>query len=126
MKIKQFKLEDFKFKKTVGTGSFGRVKLAVKNVDGSYWAVKILKKIEILKLKQVDHMKSEITILSMIDHPFLIKMDGIAQDSKYLYILLEYIAGGELFTYLRTVQNLKHEDARFYAGQVVCMFDYLH
>lgn len=78
MKIKQFKLEDYKFKKTVGTGSFGRVKLAVKNIDGSYWAVKILKKIEILKLKQVDHMKSEITILSMIDHPFLIKMDGIA------------------------------------------------
>lgn len=78
MKIKQFKLEDFKFKKTVGTGSFGWVKLAVKNADGSYWAIKILKKIEILKLKQVDHMKSEITILSMIDHPFLIKMDGIA------------------------------------------------
>jgi serine/threonine protein kinase len=48
-------------------------------------------------------MRSEISILNMIDHPFLIKMDGIAQDSKYLYILLEFIAGGELFTYLRTV-----------------------
>ena len=71
-------------------------------------------------------MKSEITILSMINHPFLIKMDGISQDSKYLYILLEFIPGGELFTYLRTVQCLKHEDARFYAGQVVLMFDYLH
>ncbi len=71
-------MEDYKFKKTIGTGSFGRVKIVVKNADGTFWAVKILKKQEILKLKQVDHMKSEITILSMIDHPFLIKMDGIS------------------------------------------------
>ena len=78
MKIKQFKLEDYKFKKTIGTGSFGRVKIAMRISDGSYWAVKILKKNEILKLKQVDHLKSEISILNMIDNVFLIKMEGIA------------------------------------------------
>jgi hypothetical protein len=44
MKIKTFKLDDYKFKKTIGTGSFGRVKITVKNSDGSFWAVKILKK----------------------------------------------------------------------------------
>lgn len=44
MKIKNFKLEDYKFRKTIGTGSFGRVKIVIKNSDGSFWAVKILKK----------------------------------------------------------------------------------
>ena len=71
-------MEDYTVKKTIGTGSFGRVKIVVRKSDGSFWAIKILKKQEILKLKQVDHMKSEITILNMIDHPFLIKMEGIS------------------------------------------------
>ena len=62
-----------------------------------------MKKIEILKLKQVDHIKSEVVILNSIDHPLLIKMNGMTQDERYLYIVMEYIPGGELFTYLRTV-----------------------
>lgn len=53
-------------------------------------------------------------------------MEGITQDERYLYIVLEYVPGGELFTYLRTVQNLKSMDAWFYAAQVTIMFDYLH
>ena len=53
-------------------------------------------------------------------------MEGITQDERYLYLMLEYVPGGELFTYLRTVQNLKSEDARFYAAQVTLMFEYLH
>ena len=51
MKIKQFKLDEYKFKKTIGTGSFGWVKIVIRNIDGTFWAVKILKKQEILKLK---------------------------------------------------------------------------
>ena len=53
-------------------------------------------------------------------------MEGIAQDERYLYIVLEYVPGGELFTYLRTVKNFKSADARFYSAQVTLMFEYLH
>lgn len=53
-------------------------------------------------------------------------MEGITQDERYLYIVLEYVPGGELFTYLRTVKNFKPADARFYAAQVTLMFEYLH
>lgn len=53
-------------------------------------------------------------------------MEGITQDERYLYIVLEYVPGGELFTYLRTVKNFKSGDARFYAGQIMLMFEYLH
>lgn len=71
-------LANFKILQTVGTGSFGRVKLIQKNSDKSFWALKILKKADILKLKQVDHILSEIQILNLIDFPFLVKMEGIS------------------------------------------------
>jgi len=69
---------------------------------------------------------SEISILAEIDHPFLIKMHGLAQDERYLYIFLDYIAGGELFNYLRSIGNLNNDEAKFYGAQVASMFEYLH
>lgn len=62
-----------------------------------------MKKYELIKSKQADHIMNEIKILSMIDHPFIVKFDGFCQDDKYLYLGLELINGGELFTYLRGV-----------------------
>lgn len=60
---------------TYFAGSFGRVKLAKSKKDGSYSALKILKKADIIKLKQVDHVISENTILMDIDHPFLVGLN---------------------------------------------------
>jgi protein kinase A len=71
----------------------------------------MLKKAEILRLKQVDHIISENTILSNISHPFLIKMVGFTQDERYLYFVLDYIQGGELFTYLRNKGKLENNEA---------------
>lgn len=62
----------------------------------------------------------------MIVSPYLINMVGMAQDSRHIYILLEYISGGEFFTYLRTIQSLQADVASWYAAQVVIMFSYLH
>lgn len=124
--LKHIRLDDYIIKKTVGTGSFGRVKLAFNSKDSRYYALKILKKTEIIKLKQVDHICSEMSILDAIDHPFCIKMYGISQNDRYLYIMMEYVPGGELFTHLRTVQSLGNDDARFYGAQVTLIFEYLH
>jgi protein kinase A len=63
---------------TLGTGSFGRVRLAKHKQSAEFVALKMLKKAEILRLKQVDHIISENTILSNINHPFLIRMVGFA------------------------------------------------
>lgn len=123
---KKLNLDDFDQLQTIGTGSFGRVKLAYWKEKQRFVALKILKKAEILKLKQVDHIMSEISILSEIDHPFLIKMHGLSQNSRYLYIYLDFIRGGELFNYLRNIGNLNNDEAKFYAAQVSSMFEYLH
>lgn len=88
--------------------------------------MKIMKKIEILKSKQADHIANEIKILSMVNHPFVINFEGFAQDDKYLYLALELINGGELFTYLRGIGRFPVEQARLYIAQIVSIFEYLH
>ena len=69
---KKIKLSDYTIERTLGTGSFGRVKQEKNKTNGKYVAIKILKKAVIIKLKQVDHILNEIKILTLIDHPFLV------------------------------------------------------
>ena len=125
-KVKMIHLSDYEMGETLGTGSFGRVKIAKNKKTGEYIAMKIMKKSEILKSKQADHISNEIKILSMMEHPFIIKFGGFTQDERNLYLDLELINGGELFTYLRGVGRFPVEQARFYICQIILIFDYLH
>ena len=125
-KVVGMKLSEYEMGETLGTGSFGRVKIAKKKKTGEYFAIKIMKKREILKSKQADHIANEIKILSMIDHPFVIKFGGFTQDDRYLYLSMELINGGEMFTYLRGVGRFPVDQARFYIAQIISIFDYLH
>lgn len=72
----KLKLEDYDLGTTLGTGSFGRVRIAKDKKIGKSVAVKIMKKAEIIKMKQVDHIMNETNILASIDHPFIINMGG--------------------------------------------------
>ena len=103
MKIqpKKIPLSKFNILQNIGYGSFGIVKLAKHKRKEKYFAIKIQTKSEKKKKKHVDHIMNEIRILSIIKHPFLIKTSGFSQDEKYIYIILEFINGGDLFTYLR-------------------------
>jgi len=73
VKPHKIKISEYEFLQTLGAGSFGRVKLSKHKSTGKFWAIKILKKVEIIKLKQVDHILNEVKILTMIKHPFLVK-----------------------------------------------------
>lgn len=101
--IKKLLLSDYDMGTTLGTGSFGRVKIAKNKKTGNYVAMKMMKKLDIIKAKQTDHIMNEIKILGMISHPFVINFEGFTQDDKYVYLSLELVNGGELFTYLRGV-----------------------
>ena len=125
-KIGKCTLEDFKLGVTLGTGSFGRVRFATHKATGGIWAIKMLKKCEVVRLQQVDHILSEKEILDVLDHPFIVRLGGTFQDDRYLYLAIEYICGGEFFTHLRKATRLRHEDGMFYAAQIVTIFDYLH
>lgn len=129
-----------------GTGTFGRVRLChisddAKNAQVSkvtapksgktptvpkYYALKIMKKLEVVRLKQVEHIRNEKEILMAINHPFLVTLYAVAQDKTNLYMLLEYIIGGELFTHLRKAGKFSNEHGRFYAAQITMGLQYLH
>jgi protein kinase X len=92
----------------------------------SFFAMKILKKSEIIRLKQVDHILSEVKLLNMISHPFVVNMCAHFQDRKKLYMVLEYVPGGELFSYLRRQKLLPNDSALFYSSEIVLAYEYLH
>ena len=119
-------LTNYQILQTLGTGSFGRVRLAKETATNRYVALKILKKAEILRLKQVDHILSEFSILRGLSHPFLVNLLAYTQDERYLYLVLEYIPGGELFTYMRNLGKLEIDQSRLFAAQITLMFEYLH
>jgi serine/threonine protein kinase len=121
-----FKTENFKIGKTLGTGAFGRVMFVSHKEDNKHYALKRLKKAAIIKMKQVDHMMSEKEILMMLKHPFIVQCYGTFHDKRYVYLLLEYVIGGEFFTHLRKAGRLENDHACFYAGQIGCIFEYCH
>ena len=97
-----------------------------KQSTGSFWALKMLKKAEVIRLQQVEHMISEKTILSSLDHPFIVRLAGTFQDVKFLYMVLEYIVGSEFFTHLRKAGRFDHTASKFYATQISLVFEYMH
>ena len=125
--VNKITIDEYTFLQTVGTGSYGRVRICRNKKTNKIFAIKILKKTEILRLKQVDHIFSEYSILSMIYHPFIIEMKGAnTTDSYNLYFLLEYVPGGELFSLLRSMKNFPIDHAKFYSAHIVTIFEYLH
>lgn len=82
--------------------------------------------LQIIRLKQVDHIKSEVKILSQISHPFIVNMLGFLADDKRLYMLFDYVPGGELFSHLRREGKFSEAASRLYAAEIVLAFEYLH
>lgn len=125
---KTWTFDSFDLRATVGTGTFGRVRVVkIKgSEDRSPFALKIMKKSEVIRLKQVEHVKAEKEILLSIAHPFIVNLLTVFQDEKRLCMLLEYVNGGELFSYLRKEGRLPNDDAAFYAGEIILAFQYLH
>ena len=87
----------------------------------------MLKKSEILHQKQVDHVYSEYKILSVLNHPFIVELKGVnVNDPVYLYFILQYVPGGELFSLLRSKVSFPLLQAKFYIAHIVTIFEYLH
>ena len=120
------KTSDFEFLRTLGTGTFGRVFLVKDKRSQKYLAMKVLKKVEIVRLKQVEHVTSERNILIQLRFPFIVSLYGTFQDNRNLYMLMDYVQGGELFSHLRRAGRFPDDLARFIAVEVVLTFEYLH
>lgn len=122
----RYKLDDFTILRTLGTGSFGRVHLVRSVHNQRFYAIKVLKKAHVVKMKQVEHANNEHQVLSMVRHPFLVNLWGTFQDPTFLYLVMDFVPGGELFTLLRHSRRFPAQVAKFYISEVALAIDFLH
>ncbi|CAF1281935.1 unnamed protein product [Adineta ricciae] len=119
-------LDSFELIMTLGQGAFGRVILVVLEPDNVEYALKVLDKSQVVKYNQIKHVQSEIRILNAIQHANIIRMYSFFQDNSHLYVLLEYVHGGDLFSYLNRDRLFPEHITIFFAAQIVLVFEYLH
>ena len=119
--------DDFSLLKVVGRGSFGKVMLVNrKGEEDKVYAMKILKKEAIIKRNQVEHTKDERKILELINHPFLMKLHYAFQTKTKLYLVMDYLTGGELFFHLKTDRRFSESRAKLYAAEIALGLGHLH
>jgi serine/threonine protein kinase len=129
---KYLRKEDFELIKTLGTGTFARVwltKLANRKDKDSnkVFALKILRKVDVIRLKQVEHVRNERNVLAAVaGHPFITTMVASFQDTDTLYMLLDYCPGGEVFSYLRRARRFNEPTSQFYGAEIVLILEFLH
>lgn len=87
-------------------------------VSQGIFALKVTKKTEVVRLKQTEHVKSEALILSQVTHPFIVSLYHRFQDERSLFLVEEFVQGGQLDSFIKKNGRLANETARFYAAQV--------
>jgi serine/threonine protein kinase len=118
--------ESFQLLKVVGKGSFGKVMLVKKKDDGKIYAMKVLNKQAIISRNQVIHTRSEKSILQMVQHPFIVTLHYAFQTTDKLYMILDYVNGGELFFHLKKEGKFTESRVKFYASQIALAMSHLH
>jgi len=123
---KDISLHDFRIIKTLGKGSFGKVVLVQHKELKTYYAMKILLKEQLKQTNQILHTKSEREILEKICHPFIIKLVFAFQNPEKLFIVTEYMCGGEIFYHLRKEGKFSEARTRLYIAEIVLALGHLH
>ncbi|KAL0077032.1 kinase-like domain-containing protein [Phycomyces blakesleeanus] len=120
---------DYWLGKTLGRGSSGRVKIGIHKITGEKVAVKIIAKSHLASNVSVEKaVKREIAVMKLINHPNIMSLIDVIDlsDSPNLYLILEYVQGGELFEYLVSQGRLQESEARKYFQQIIFGLDYCH
>ncbi|KAJ7180576.1 kinase-like domain-containing protein [Mycena filopes] len=127
----------WKIGRTIGTGSSGRVRVARNSKTGQYAAIKIVSKNTFDSTRSLNHLaddtehsqlslEREIVVMKLIDHPNIMRLYDVWETSTELYLILEYVKGGELFEYLCKKGRLPTEEALGYFQQIIAAIDYCH
>ncbi len=118
--------DDFELVKVIGKGSFGKVMQVKKKDTGQIFAMKVLRKEAIIARKQVAHTKAEKSILQKIQHPFIVTLHYAFQTEDKLYMILDFINGGELFYHLKKEGRFPEHRVALYAAEIVLALSHLH
>nr|XP_045614888.1 serine/threonine-protein kinase Warts-like [Procambarus clarkii]XP_045614889.1 serine/threonine-protein kinase Warts-like [Procambarus clarkii]XP_045614890.1 serine/threonine-protein kinase Warts-like [Procambarus clarkii]XP_045614891.1 serine/threonine-protein kinase Warts-like [Procambarus clarkii]XP_045614893.1 serine/threonine-protein kinase Warts-like [Procambarus clarkii]XP_045614894.1 serine/threonine-protein kinase Warts-like [Procambarus clarkii]XP_045614895.1 serine/threonine-pro len=128
IRLKRAKMDKQLFRKvkTIGVGAFGEVALVCKIDTHRLYAMKTLRKADVLKRNQVAHVKAERDILAEADNEWVVKLYYSFQDKDNLYFVMDYIPGGDLMSLLIKFGIFEEKLARFYIGELVCAIESVH
>uniref|UniRef100_A0A1I7YY77 Protein kinase domain-containing protein n=1 Tax=Steinernema glaseri TaxID=37863 RepID=A0A1I7YY77_9BILA len=110
----------------IGRGTFGRVELCRHAQTERHYALKVLNIAKLVSTRQVEHVHNEKRVLAQLQHPFIVKLLSTAKDQINVYMILEFVSGGEIFSYLRASGAFPSPMAKFYAAEVVLALEYIH
>ncbi|OLY80282.1 putative serine/threonine protein kinase IRE, partial [Smittium mucronatum] len=120
-------IDDFTLLKPISKGAYGSVYLAKKKSTGEYFAIKVLKKSDMIDKNQISNIKAERKIMiTQTDSPFVVKLLYTFQSRNYLYLVMEYLNGGDCASLLKTLGSLSEEWTRSYLAEVVLGLENLH
>jgi len=119
-------LDDFSLVKVLGKGSYGKVMLVKSTKDDQVFAMKMLRKENVIKRNQVEHTQTERRVLEAVSHPFIVTLNYAFQTPKKLYMVLEFCPGGELFYHLSRAGRFSEGRTRFYTAETTSAMAYLH
>mmetsp|Transcript_29435 Transcript_29435/g.42724 ORF Transcript_29435/g.42724 Transcript_29435/m.42724 type:complete len:792 (+) Transcript_29435:694-3069(+) len=125
---RSIKFKDLIKFRILGVGTFGKVWLVSHKKTGTPYALKMLNKREIIGHHQVEGVIREKNIMSSIEHPFVVNLICTFQDDRSLYMLIELVQGGELFSVIHTEtrDGVPNANARFYAACILESLSHLH
>ncbi|KAK8702030.1 hypothetical protein V6N13_020400 [Hibiscus sabdariffa] len=119
-------VDDFELLTMIGKGAFGEVRVCKEKTTGQVYAMKKLKKSEMLRRGQVEHVKAERNLLAEVDSNCIVKLYCSFQDDDYLYLIMEYLPGGDMMTLLMRKDILNEDEARFYVAETVLAIESIH
>ncbi|KAF7634475.1 hypothetical protein Mgra_00006144 [Meloidogyne graminicola] len=119
-------VNDFQSLKVIGRGAFGEVRLVQKIDSGHIYAMKILRKSEMLEKEQIAHVRAERDILSEADCDWVVKMFYSFQDNINLYLVMEFLPGGDMMTLLIKYDQLTEEQTLFYISETALAIQATH
>ncbi|KAL3586788.1 hypothetical protein D5086_013655 [Populus alba] len=128
MRLKRHKIcvDDFELLTIIGRGAFGEVRLCREKKSGNIYAMKKLKKSEMLKRGQVEHVRAERNLLAEVASHCIVKLYYSFQDAEYLYLIMEYLPGGDMMTLLIREDTLTENVAKFYIAQSILAIESIH
>ncbi|XP_072968722.1 CBL-interacting protein kinase 32 [Typha angustifolia] len=112
--------------RTIGEGTFAKVRFARNSETGEPVAIKILDKEKVLKHKMVEQIKREIATMKLIKHPNVVRIYEVMGSKTKIFIVLEFVTGGELFDKIVNHGRMREDEARRYFQQLINAVDYCH
>ncbi len=117
---------DFESLAIIGRGAFGEVRLVRQEATGEVWAIKSMLKSVMIQKTQVNHVLAERDVLSLADNPWLVKLQYSFQDNCNLYLVMEFLPGGDLMGLLIKLDVFTEQATRFYVAEMALAIQYFH